>query len=83
MEGLTEEEIKEINEYYGNVNVITGMRELLYSYGYLYDDRHGWYFSGSRNISPEDKSLAETIIKKLAILIKKNDQLKKQINIEL
>lgn len=83
MDQLTPEEIKQINTYYENINIINGMKDLLYNYGYQYTDRNGWYHDDANRISSADRKLVENVINKLNILIKQNDKLKKAINIEL
>lgn len=67
--------MNEIEEYYYTKNTIESIKETLISYGYSYNERHGWYRSENRPLDKEQERIATQGIKRFPEYVKRFNEL--------
>ena len=68
-------------QYMYNGSLIESIKDTLQSYGYTYDECHGWYNENESRLNSEQKRIAKIGIEKMKKAVDENNKLIKELNI--
>lgn len=67
-------------QYMYNGSLIESVKDTLLKYGYVYDERHGWYNEHENLLNEDQKRIAKIGIEKMKKAVEENNILMKTLN---